>query len=192
MIHSNESLEAELERLQHRPGVDSAPPVLCEFIVDVSDAPAHYANRLRSVLSAAVGLGVNSDFEEEELPITDVPDWFIAISSQDEERAPDFARNGRNAYEDHTAQRPWELQDWLYRFDPDDDSRGWEWWDITPAGPSRVRVWVDSWGESFFGCQELRWASYTAGALRVEGPFVQESSMWAEATAEGAFDAPQS
>ncbi|GAB2984199.1 hypothetical protein GCM10023080_057530 [Streptomyces pseudoechinosporeus] len=144
------------------------------------------------MLSAAVGLGITSDFEDDILPVADVPDWFIAISSQDEKRAPDFAKYGRNAFTDQTEQPPWKLQNWLYRFDPDDDSRGWEWWDITPAGPSRVRVWVDSWGESFFGCQELRWASYTAGALRVGGPFVQESSMWAEATAEGDFDASQS
>ncbi|MER5224776.1 hypothetical protein [Streptomyces flaveus] len=192
MIHSSESLEAELERLQHRPGADSVPPVLCEFIVDVCDNPAHYANRLRSVLSAAVGLGVTSDFEEDILLVDDVPDWFIAISSQDEERSPDFAKNGRNAFTDQTKQPPWELQNWLYRFHPEEDSRGWEWWDITPAGPSRVHVWVDSWGESFFGCEELRWASYTAGALRVEGPFVQQSSVWAEAAAEGTFDASQS
>ncbi|MFI1399797.1 hypothetical protein [Streptomyces sp. NPDC020681] len=187
-MHSSESLEAELERLQRRPGADSAPPVLCEFAVDVSGDPTHYVNRLRSVLSAAVTLGATADFEEESLPVDDVPDWFVAISSGDEGRAPDFAKNGRNAYRDRVDQ-PWELQNWLYRFDPDEDSRGWEWWDITAAGPSRVHVWVDSWGESFFGCQELRWAAYTAGALRVEGPTVRRSEAWVTEAAEGAFDA---
>ncbi|CAM5532562.1 hypothetical protein SGLAM104S_00128 [Streptomyces glaucescens] len=56
------------------------------------------------------------------------------------------------------------MQDWIYRFDPDNDSRGWEFWDVIPVGPSRVRVWVDSWGESFFGSLELLWLLYTQAA----------------------------
>ncbi|NEC24584.1 hypothetical protein [Streptomyces parvus] len=60
--------------------------------------------------------------------------------------------------------------------DPDEDSRGWEWWDATVAGPSRVPVRVDSWGESSLGCQDLLWAVFTAGAVRVEGPMVQITS----------------
>lgn len=80
--------------------------------------------------------------------------------------------------------RPWEIQDWLYRFDPDEDSRGWEWWDATLVGPSRVHVWVDSWGESFFGCQELLWATYVAGAVRVVGPTLEKSTVWSAGVAD--------
>lgn len=113
----------------------------------------------------------------------------MAVSSPAEAPAPEFARNGRAAYMEHTGGRPWELQDWLYRFDPDDDSRGWEWWDVTRVGPSRVHIWVDSWGESFFGGQDLLWAAYTAGALHVEGPSIQRSAAWAAETAGGTFTA---
>jgi hypothetical protein len=42
---------------------------------------------------------------------------------------------------------------------------GWEFWDVTPVGPARVHVWVDSWGESFFGSLDLLWLLYTAGAI---------------------------
>lgn len=185
MIHSVESLEAECERVANRPDADSAPPVLIEFTLDVPGDPAQYVKRLRSVLSVAVALGATADFEEESLPVDDFPDWFVAVSSADEAATPDFAKRGRDAFMVHTRSGPWELQNWLYRFDPDDDSRGWEWWDITVVGPGRVRVWVDSWGESFFGCQELRWAAYTAGALDVDGPAVQEADMWVAEAAGG-------
>ncbi|MFI1223789.1 MULTISPECIES: hypothetical protein [unclassified Streptomyces] len=138
-----------------------------------------YERRLRSVISPAVRLGGTADFEQESLPVGDVPDWFAAVSSQKPERAPQFARAGRERYAEHTGGgRPWELLDWLYRFDPDEDSRGWEWWDATQVGASRVHVWVDSWGESFFGCQDLLWTAYTAGAVRVDGPGVQQSVVW--------------
>ncbi|MFJ1745895.1 hypothetical protein ACIOJD_06570 [Streptomyces sp. NPDC088116] len=146
--------------------------------------------RLRSILSPALRLGCTADFEADSLPVDDLPDWFVAVSSPDGERAPDFARNGRDGYTDRTAGRPWELQNWLYRFDPDEDSRGWEWWDITQAGPSRVHVWVDSWGESFFGSQDLLWAAYAAGALHVDGPTIKRSAAWAAEVADGNFDAP--
>ncbi|WP_330452764.1 MULTISPECIES: hypothetical protein [unclassified Streptomyces] len=179
MMHSSDSLAAELRRLQVRPDVESAPPVLSLFAVDVSGDVAEYEQRLRSVLSAAVRLGATADFEQESLPVNDVPSWFAAVGSGHEERAPQFARAGREGYVAHTrGGRPWETQDWLYRFAPDEDSRGWEWWDATAVGPSRVHIWVDSWGESFFGCQELLWAAYVAGAARVDGPTLQKSAVW--------------
>nr|WP_109280925.1 hypothetical protein [Streptomyces orinoci] len=179
MMHSAESLEAELERLRRCPDVESAPPVLCEFSVEVAGDPAQYAQRLRSVLSAAVNLGATADFEEDTVPVDEVPDWFTAIGSTDDAQVPEFARSGRDAYTSYTGGNPWELQNWLYRFDSDDDSRGWEWWDITRAGRGKLHVWVDSWGEPSFGCQELRWAAYTAGAVWVEGPVVRGSEAWA-------------
>ncbi|MEV6424778.1 hypothetical protein [Streptomyces sp. NPDC051662] len=179
----------EFERLRSRPSAEVAPSVLSRFIVDTSGSSADYVKHLRSILSPALRLGHTADFEADTLPVDDIPDWFIAVSHPNEERAPEFANNGRDGYMDHTAGQPWELQNWLYRFDPDDDSRGWEWWDVTQAGPSRVHVWVDSWGESFFGCQDLLWAAYTAGALHVDGPTVQRSTAWEEEAADGIFDA---
>ncbi|SBV00096.1 hypothetical protein YW5DRAFT_01700 [Streptomyces sp. Ncost-T6T-1] len=189
MMHTGDSLAAELLRVRERrpvgqrPGADAAPPVLSLFVIDVSGDAAAYVERLRSVLAPAVRLGCTADFEQASLPVDEVPGWFAEVcsgpgsGSGGEELAPRFARAGREAYAEHTGGGgPWDLQDWLYRFDPDEDSRGWEWWDATVAGPSRVHVRVDSWGESFFGCQDLLWAVFTAGAVRVEGPMVQITS----------------
>ncbi|MFE9304852.1 hypothetical protein [Streptomyces sp. NPDC006856] len=183
MMHTSDSLAAEHRHVRERPDTDAAPPVLSLFVVDVEGDAGAYVERLRSVLAPAVRLGRTADFEQESLPVDGIPGWFAAVASGsdsgDEERTPQFARAGREAYAVHTGGgRPWDLQDWLYRFDPDEDSRGWEWWDATVAGPSRVHVWVDSWGESFFGCQDLLWAVFTAGALRVEGPTVQKAAVW--------------
>ncbi|TYR66260.1 hypothetical protein [Streptomyces parvus] len=193
MMHTGDSLAAEHRRVREgrpvrqRPGADAAPPVLFLFVIDVSGDAAAYVERLRSVLAPAVRLGRTADFEQESLPVDEVPGWFAEVCAgpgsggggggEGEEWAPWFARAGREAYAEHTGGGgPWDLQNWLYRFDPDEDSRGWEWWDATVAGPSRVHVRVDSWGESFFGCQDLLWAVFTAGAVRVEGPMVQITS----------------
>ncbi|MEU0102010.1 hypothetical protein [Streptomyces sp. NPDC006267] len=179
MMHTCDSLAAELQRVRSRPGAAAAPPVLSLFVVDVQGDAAEYARRLRSVISPAVRLGSTADFEQESLPVDGVPDWFAAVSSQAPEQAPQFARAGRDRYAEHIGGgRPWGLQDWLYRFDPDEDSRGWEWWDATPVGPSRVHIWVDSWGEYSFGCQELLWAACTAGAVRIDGSAVHTSAVW--------------
>ncbi|WDT88424.1 hypothetical protein H0E86_19055 [Streptomyces sp. SCSIO-PteL053] len=191
MMHTGDSLAAELLRLRQcrpvpqRPGADAAPPVLSLFVIDVSGDASAYVERLRSVLAPAVRLGCTADFEQESLPVDEIPGWFAEACSgpgpggegEGEERAPRFALAGREAYADHTGGGgPWDLQDWLYRYAPDEDSRGWEWWDAMVAGPSRVHVRVDSWGESSFGCQDLLWAVFTAGAVRVEGPTVQITS----------------
>ncbi|MEV7659310.1 hypothetical protein AB0O39_34735 [Streptomyces anulatus] len=179
MMHTVDSLAAELQRLRDRPRTDAAPPVLSLFVIDVHGDAVEYERRLRSAISPAVRLGGTADFGQDSLPVDAVPDWFAAVSSQNPEQVPQFARAGCDGYAEHTGGgRPWELQDWLYRFDPDEDSRGWEWWDAAPVGPSRVHVWVDSWGESFFGCQDLLWAAYAAGAVRVDGPAVQTSAVW--------------
>ena len=184
-----ESLELELQNLQYRPGIDSPPPVLCGFTVDIAGDCVAYVERLRSALLAAVNVGVTADFDEEDLPVDGVPDWLVAIGVESGRGAPDFAKSGRDAYASHTGQGPWSLQNWLHRFDPDEDSRGWEWWDVTLVGPSRARIWVDSWGESFFGCLDLLWVAYTAGASHVEGPTVQRSEDWiVEVTAKGSDD----
>jgi hypothetical protein len=72
----------------------------------------------------------------------------------------------------------WELQEWLFQFDPDSEFRGWAWWDLTQTGVGRVRIWVDTWGESFFACNELRRLAYTAGADEVSGPILVRASDW--------------
>ncbi|MER5526089.1 hypothetical protein ABT075_16015 [Streptomyces sp. NPDC002677] len=181
MIHSEESVAAELDRVRQRPAIESAPPVLAAFTVDVfGGTPEDYALRVRRVLSAALHLACTAEFGNEDLPTDEFPDWFKTISVRDGEAPPqEFARHGRTAYVDHSGGGPWSLQDWIYRFDPEEDSRGWEFWDTVRAGPARVCVWVDSWGESFFGSLELLWLLYAAGATHVEGPEVHKADTWA-------------
>ncbi|MER5514550.1 hypothetical protein [Streptomyces sp. NPDC002763] len=148
MIHGEESVAAELDRVRQRPAFESAPPVLAAFTVDVFEgAPVAYALRVRHVLSAALQLACTAEFNDEDLPTAEFPDWFTTVSVRDGEVPPqEFARQGRTAFADRSGGGPWSLQNWIYRFDPEDDSRGWEFWDIVPVGPSRLSVWVDSWG----------------------------------------------
>jgi hypothetical protein len=180
VIHSEESVAVELGRVQRRPAADSAPPILAAFSVDVVEGTAEaYAQRVRGVLSAALQPACTAEFDDEDLPTDAFPDWFTEISVRDDEARQEFARHGRTAYLDVSGGGSWSLQDWIYRFHPDDDSRGWEFWDVVPLGPAQVRVWVDSWGESFFGSLDLLWLLYTAGAAHVEGPEVHKASTWA-------------
>ncbi|MBZ9638999.1 hypothetical protein [Streptomyces sp. PSKA30] len=180
MIHSEESVAAELDRVRQRPPAEAAPPVLAAFTVDVADgSPEVYAQRVRRVLSAALHLACTAEFGDDDVPTDEFPDWFTAISAREGEVYETFARDGRTAYMNRSGGNPWSLQNWIYRFDPDEDSRGWEFWDVVPVGPSRVRVWVDSWGESFFGSLYLLWLLYAAGASHVEGPEVHKASTWA-------------
>lgn len=44
--------------------------------------------------------------------------------------------------------------------------------------------------ESFFGCQDLLWAAYAAGALHVDGPTIKRSAAWAAEVADGNSDEP--
>ncbi|MFD7279539.1 hypothetical protein ACFV80_21480 [Streptomyces sp. NPDC059862] len=169
MIHSEESVAAELDRVRQRPPAEAAPPVLAAFTVKVADGDSEaYAQRVLHVLSAVLHLACTAEFDDEDLPADGFPEWFTAVS----------VRDGRTAYMNRSGGNPWSLQNWIYRFDPDEDSRGREFWDVVPEGPSRVRVWVDSWGESFFGSLDLLWLLYTAGAAHVEGPEVREASTW--------------
>lgn len=181
MIHSRESVAAELDRVRQGPRPGSAPPSLAAFTVEVREGtPQAYALRVRSVMSAVLHLACVAEFDDEDLPTEGIPDWFAAASDRGVRTPrPEFVKQGRATYAECGAGAPWSLQNWIYRFDPDEDSRGWEFWDIIQAGPSRLRVWVDSWGESFFGSLELLWLLYTAGAARVEGPEVRKADTWA-------------
>lgn len=184
MIHSEESIAAELGRVRQRPAIESAPPVLAVFVIDVAEAQsAAYVRRVRHVLSEVLQLACTAEFDDEDLPTEDFPDWFTAVCARSGAAHQGFAEQGRAAYLDRSGGTAWSLQNWIYRFDPDEDSRGWEFWDAVPVGPTRVHVWVDSWGESFFGSLDLMWLLYTAGASRIEGPEVRKASAWASEAA---------
>ncbi|MEU7583736.1 hypothetical protein AB0B50_39865 [Streptomyces sp. NPDC041068] len=54
----------------------------------------------------------------------------------------------------------------------------------TPSADGKVRIWVDTWGESFFACDELRWLAYVAGADDVSGPHLAKVERWHTAVRE--------
>ncbi|WP_245694520.1 hypothetical protein [Streptomyces abyssalis] len=153
--------------------------MLSVFTVELQEGLLHFKDGLTSVLEVALRLGTTEEFDGEDLPIQEVPGWFVEISSNPE-NAPLAARRGRDQYLANIVSGPWPLQDWLYRFCPDEDSRGWSWWDMTPTSDGDVHLWVDSWGEDFFGCDDLRWLAYTAGARRVVGPEIRQLESWLE------------
>ncbi|PIM70004.1 hypothetical protein CTU88_22395 [Streptomyces sp. JV178] len=178
MIHTLQDISRELERVSQRPPRNEAPPVLSTFDVTTFDSADEYVARLRSTLCAALKLAISESFDGEDLPIQGIPQWFIAASGDSPATPPDFAARGLELY---LAQvkggigRGWQLQEWLYQFDPDSEFRGWAWWDVTYSVEGHVRIWVDSWGESFFACDELRWLAYTAGGQDVSGPVLPNS-----------------
>lgn len=181
MLHDVESVGRERQRVAERPAADSAPPVLALFEATVAVPADAYAGRLRAVLDPALGVALTESFDEESLPDGAIPEWFRTVGEDGEDggaAAPEFARDGRARYRTEVEEGNWNIQDWLFQFDPGSEFRGWAWWDATRIGENLVRVWVDSWGESFFGCDELRWLLFTAGAQSVSGPRVVKAAEW--------------
>jgi hypothetical protein len=185
MRHEIEDLERE------RAGLFARPPAVAENLplgfLDVDIAAAvdlgDYAGRIRGVLDAVLSLALSGSFEGESLPTDDIPTWFVQVSSWRGEGALDFAVAGRERYAQlRGTDGPWHVQDWLHRFDPDFDIRGWAWWDLTRVGESRLRIWVDCWGETHFPHLELLWLAYTCGARTISHPGLAKSSVWAGET----------
>ncbi|MDQ0714050.1 hypothetical protein QFZ55_003502 [Streptomyces luteogriseus] len=181
MMHEIEDIEQERDRLSHPPAPEDVPPVLCAFDVRTSCPITDVRLRIRSVLEPALHLAVSHPFEGEDLPVDALPDWFVAASGGGSEPVPEFVARGRERYAAAVGQGPWDVQEWLYQFDPESEFRGWSWWDLTRSGGREGRLWVDTWGESFFACDELRWLAYVSGAEEVSGPVLVRSSDWTAA-----------
>lgn len=164
MIHEIEDIEREVSRLSRRPAPGDVPPVLSAFDVRTNRPVVEFGTRMRAVLDAALRLALAQPFDGEDLPVDLVPDWFVAAS-----------RGRRDG--------GWELQNWLYQFDPENESRGWAWWDLTETGDGAARVWVDSWGEDFFGCDDFRWLVHVCGGEEVTGPVLAGAADWVAASA---------
>ncbi|MFD5649919.1 hypothetical protein [Streptomyces sp. NPDC127039] len=178
MLHEIEDIEQERLRLSQRPAVREAPPVFCAFDVRTSCPVPEFRDRVLSVLDPALRLAVSQPFEGEDLPVDAIPGWFTAVARESAEPAPDFAAQGAERYSTAVGRGAWDLQEWLYQFDPESEFRGWAWWDLTQSGEREARVWVDTWGESFFACDELRWLAYVSGAVEVHGPTLERSEAW--------------
>jgi hypothetical protein len=182
MIHEIEDIEQECLRLSRRPAPDDAPPVLCVFDVRTSGPVAEFDTRVRSVLAPALQLALSEAFEGEDPPLDAIPDWFVAASRSGAVSGPDFIQRGVERYEAAIGGGRWDLQEWIYQFDPDSEFRGWAWWDLTHSSDREARIWVDTWGESFFACDELRWLAYVSGGEEVSGPTLVRAPDWIAAT----------
>ncbi|NUK74531.1 hypothetical protein HRW23_13780 [Streptomyces lunaelactis] len=182
MLHEIEDLELERSRTYERGEFSSAPPLLAYFDLTVEGDAAVYAGRLRGALSAVLALAISEDFASEDIPVDTVPEWFVGVCRGDDGPTEVFARDGSEHYSEQTGGGPWELQNWLYRFDPDLEVRGWSWWDLTALPDGRLRMWADTWGEPFFSWEDLRWLLYTCGAGAVEGPVLAKPEVWAQET----------
>ncbi|MFF8269687.1 hypothetical protein ACF059_20175 [Streptomyces sp. NPDC016562] len=180
MLHEIEDLEMERTRVSGRPETDSAPPVLAYFELAVDGDPAQYASRLRGVMDAVLQIAASESFDDDDLPVGTVPAWFRGVCRDGASPEP-FAAAGRDRYSARTGSQPWNLQNWLSRFDPDLEVRGWAWWDLTraPDGEDRLRLWADTWGEPFFAWEDLRWLLYACGALTVADPVLTKPQVWA-------------
>ncbi|MFJ2906313.1 hypothetical protein [Streptomyces sp. NPDC087212] len=184
MMHTIEDIEQEKLRVLSRPSPQAAPPVLCFFAIRPVVPVEEYQARLRAVLGPALELAATQSFDDE-LPEDSIPGWFAAVCGRSSTTVPDFARRGVEHYRTAREGGRWELQEWLDQFDPESEFRGWAWWDLTRSPDGSVKVWVDTWGESFFACDELRWLAFVAGADRVTGPELARIDGWHEAaTAE--------
>ncbi|WP_143342764.1 hypothetical protein [Crossiella equi] len=153
--------------------------MLAVFRVAVGMRVVDYLAGVRAVLSAAIRTMGEIDAGTDDLPEDLIPDWFAEVT-----RGSVVASRGGPSslgvqqYVARRGEEPWELQDWLFCFDP--KLRGWAWWDATEISDESVALWVDSSGEPVFPCEELRWLAYACGAQNVEGPSLASISDWQE------------
>ena len=163
--------------------------MLSAFTVDVDvrgpGAMDAYASRLRSGIEAGVTLAAIDSFDTDELSESTVPEWLAEISSSSPNPSilPAEVVDGRRRYVSAQEEEAWELQDWLWCFEP--GKRQWEWWDVTAAGGTHLLIWLDSKGESAYPCEDVRWLAYVAGAWSVSGPIILPRIVWEVQTSLG-------
>ncbi|WP_431683454.1 hypothetical protein [Kitasatospora sp. KL5] len=172
----------ELARLAARPAVTAAPPGLTALAVrPIGDLEA-YARRLREILSAAVRAAGEQDFDADPLDESGIPPWFAAVTDPTgtagtvHTDVPPEAVAGAARYGPARGEDPWDLQEWLYCFDP--ELRRWRWWDATTPDGRTAVLWLDTRGEPVVPCEELRWAAHAAGAHGVTGPTPAPTPDW--------------
>ena len=132
---------------------------------------------MRSVVYAAAELALAADFEAEEgIPESSIPEWFANACGEDNARKDYLSQVGAERYMNQQGERPWDLQDWLYCFDP--ARRSWSWWAITSGEDTTVEIWVDTAGEPFFAYDELRWLAFVSGCESFNAPELHSDGEW--------------
>jgi hypothetical protein len=129
-----------------------------------------YGRRLRDILSAAVATAREQGFDREVLDLHLMPSWFVALTGHVKSDLADIpveSLAGRASYYEARQEREWDIQEWLFCFDP--ELRRWLWWDLTTSDSDSLALWLDTKGELVVACEELWWAVYAAGAIDVRG-----------------------
>ena len=148
--------------------------LLSVFYIEVAawNEAEGFGRRLRELVGAGVRAGLEADFDSETISEAEVPTW---ASEAWAEAAPRYAA--------HRGDEEWTVQDFLHSFDP--GQRTWSWWDVTAISGNIVCMWIDSGEEAVYGCEELRWMAYAAGARSVVGPLLREAGEWARSASLG-------
>ncbi|MFG2988013.1 hypothetical protein ACGFZK_01645 [Streptomyces sp. NPDC048257] len=168
----------ELARIANRP--DTIPDgLLSVFFIEVEawNEAKGFGRRLRQLVGAGVKAGLEADFGAEAISEADMPAWAADAWA---EAAPRYAA--------HRGDEEWTIQDVLYSFDP--GQRTWSWWDVTLVAGNIVCLWIDSKEEPVYGCEELRWMAYAAGARSVVGPLLKEVGEWERSASLGSGGPP--
>lgn len=163
----------ELARIANRPDV-FPDGLLSVFYIEVEawNKAEVFGQRLRELVGAGVKAGFDADFDAETISEADVPAW-----------AADAWMEAAPRYAAHRGDEEWTVQDFLYSFEP--GQRTWSWWDVTVVFGNTVCMWIDSRGEAVYGCEELRWMAYVAGARSVVGPLLWEAGEWVRSASLG-------
>ncbi|MEK8225009.1 hypothetical protein NKG05_00835 [Oerskovia sp. M15] len=148
------------------------------FQVDAIGSLEMYGERLRNVLSSAVRTVVELGIDGDCVDASRVPKWFAGHTDRGGfADIPVEALGGRRVYLDEREQSEWDLQEWLYCFEP--DLRRWSWWDLTVGCDGRtLLLWVDTSGELVVPCDELWWAIFATGARGASASMGRASQDW--------------
>lgn len=183
---NTEAMELELLRLRGRGLRHEVPTVLgaVDVLVDELLEPQAYLRRVVDVLAAAVSLAASVSFDQDFLCEDSIPEWFARVSAASESErglVDDVSLRGSERYQESHDESPWDLQEWLFSFDP--ERRPWGWWGGTISG-RRATLWIDTRGEPVIASHNFRWLAYVAGASSVSALDLRRADVW-QAAREG-------
>ncbi|MFJ3191566.1 hypothetical protein ACIPJQ_02875 [Streptomyces griseoviridis] len=138
-----------------------------------------FAHRFREIIFAAVSLANVQDFDCEVLDESGIPSWFSAVmgsGGNEQIEIPSEVLLGVDNYREIRDENRWDLQEWLFCFDP--DLRRWRWWDLTTPDGRVAYLWIDTRGEPVVACEELYWAAFSAGAREVRTVLQPPPESW--------------
>lgn len=168
-------LDRELGRTRARP--DEEPIALLGLLTVTPALPKEqYARRLRELVASALEIARVADFDEGDVPLRPLPGWFLELTDGEPDGGSPDHSGKRNYLTSREGAAPWDVEEWVYCFDP--GLRAWSWWDLTDDGRGGLAVWVDTKGEAHIPCEELWWAVYAAGADAVEPLVLEDATRW--------------